>query len=208
MSLADVRKSNRRTWLCKCDCGNFREVTTHELCGGNVTSCGCGNSRSYPYRELSGQRFGRLTVIEKTEKRSEKGSVLWRCRCECGKEKLFSEDALVHGNCISCDCYRETELPKKLNARLHHVDGTCVEFLQQKKRVDNTTGHTGVYRTRDGKFKVDITFKKKRYHLGVFETLEEAVRTRKRGEEMHEEFLVCFYKTHQNALDRRENLGH
>ena len=29
--MADERKSERRTWLCRCQCGNLREVTTHDL---------------------------------------------------------------------------------------------------------------------------------------------------------------------------------
>lgn len=32
-------------WLCKCDCGNFKEVKGHDLVRGSVTSCGCLNSR-------------------------------------------------------------------------------------------------------------------------------------------------------------------
>ena len=161
------------------------------------------NSRSYPYRDLTGQRIGMLTVIEKTEERAEKGSVLWRCRCDCGQQKLYSEDALVHGRTVSCGCYRENELPKQLNQKLHHVDGTCVEFLQRKKRCDNTSGYTGIYVTAAGKFKASITFKKVRYYLSTFDTVEEALKARKRGEEMHDDFLDEYYRLHPEQTDKR-----
>lgn len=196
VGLADARKSGRRTWTCRCDCGKYRDVTTHDLRGGYVTSCGCMNSRSYPYNDLTGRKFGRLTVLELTDGRTAKGSVLWRCRCECGSEKLVSEDALVHGGLVSCGCYRATELPRKLNGALHRVDGTCVEGLQRKRRADNTSGFTGVYRTKDNRYKASITFKKKRYHLGTFDTIEEALRARKRGEELHDDFLEKYFAEH------------
>ena len=28
-------------WVCKCDCGNFKSVTTSNLCAGHAKSCGC-----------------------------------------------------------------------------------------------------------------------------------------------------------------------
>jgi len=34
-------------------------------------------------RNLIGERFGRLTVIEKTDKRKN-GSIVWKCQCDCG----------------------------------------------------------------------------------------------------------------------------
>ena len=35
--------------------------------------------------DLTGKRYGRLTVIEKTDQRAN-GSVVWRCQCDCGNE--------------------------------------------------------------------------------------------------------------------------
>lgn len=204
VGLAQQRIHNRRSWSCRCDCGGQRDVPTNDLKSGGVTSCGCVNRRSYPYNDLTGRKVGRLTVLEKTENRTAKGSVLWRCRCECGTERELSEDALAHGKTISCGCYRETELPKKLNAGLHRVEGTCVEALQRKKRADNTSGYTGITKMKNGKYKASITFKKKRYHLGTFETLEEAVKARKRGEEMHDEFLDAFYGRYPELAGRRK----
>ena len=36
--------------------------------------------------DLTGQRFGRLLVLEDTQKRTGKGEVIWRCKCDCGNE--------------------------------------------------------------------------------------------------------------------------
>lgn len=34
-------KSNKTYWLCKCDCGNKKEIQTSHLTSGAIQSCGC-----------------------------------------------------------------------------------------------------------------------------------------------------------------------
>ena len=52
--------------------------------------------------DLTGQTFGRLTVIERAGSRNQ--SALWRCRCECGGEKLTITHSLRSGITKSCGC--------------------------------------------------------------------------------------------------------
>ena len=35
---------------------------------------------------LIGQKFGKLTVIERAEN-NKQGKAMWKCRCDCGKVK-------------------------------------------------------------------------------------------------------------------------
>lgn len=201
LRLAENRKDQRRTWICQCDCGNICEVTTHDLQSGHTTSCGCyaQEGKRLRYRDLTGKTFGWLTVLYPLEGRDYKGSVMWHCRCKCGKECDYSEDALMHGNNVSCGCYRETVLPKMLNEHLHRIDGTCVEHLKRKMRADNTSGHIGVYPTRAGHWAVYIGFKGKKYYLGTYEKKSDALAARLKGEEMHDEFLDWYYKEYLPA---------
>lgn len=37
--------------------------------------------------ELIGNKYGSLTVLSKTEKRSKRGILIWLCKCDCGREK-------------------------------------------------------------------------------------------------------------------------
>jgi hypothetical protein len=37
----EKRKNKHVIWLCKCDCGNFKEVPQNNLVGGSTKSCGC-----------------------------------------------------------------------------------------------------------------------------------------------------------------------
>lgn len=39
--LSDERKSTKRMWECRCECGNTTLVETHNLVDGRIKSCGC-----------------------------------------------------------------------------------------------------------------------------------------------------------------------
>lgn len=51
-------------------------------------------------RDLGGQRFGRLSVIERAQT-SEK-RVMWLCLCDCGNKKIVQANHLVEGSTLSC----------------------------------------------------------------------------------------------------------
>ena len=58
------------------------------------------------YRDLTGQRFGKLVVTERTNECDNWGNTLWSCRCDCGNTHLLPGFALTSGNTKSCGCYR------------------------------------------------------------------------------------------------------
>ena len=53
--------------------------------------------------DRTGQRFGKLTVIEQAG-RNELKKVLWKCRCDCGNEVNVVAGSLVTGNTTTCGC--------------------------------------------------------------------------------------------------------
>lgn len=53
--------------------------------------------------DRTGQVFGKLTVLEQAG-RNELKKVLWKCKCECGKETVVVSGSLVTGNTTSCGC--------------------------------------------------------------------------------------------------------
>lgn len=54
--------------------------------------------------EMSGKRFGALTVIDATELRTDQGHIIWRCRCQCGEIVLASGGQLRRGARKGCGC--------------------------------------------------------------------------------------------------------
>lgn len=59
--------------------------------------------KAYNFRDLTGARFGRLTVIRRAPDTTGR-KVNWLCRCECGKEKPVRASSLVNGRATSCGC--------------------------------------------------------------------------------------------------------
>ncbi|AZU99772.1 transcription factor [Bacillus phage DK2] len=58
--------------------------------------------------DLTGQTFGKLTCKEMVGRQS--GHVVWKCECECGKEKNVRTTDLRSGNTVSCGCQRIIQL--------------------------------------------------------------------------------------------------
>jgi hypothetical protein len=59
--------------------------------------------------DLSGQRFGRLTVV-KLDHRNDRRKAIWLCRCDCGETSLADGNNLRSGNSESCGCLRREQL--------------------------------------------------------------------------------------------------
>lgn len=86
-------------WLCQCDCGNQKVIDSNGLCHNGIVRCGC-----FKGKDLTGQKFGKLSVIKLIGRR--KTQIFWLCRCECGNEKEVSLQNLQNGNTKSCGCSR------------------------------------------------------------------------------------------------------
>ena len=140
-----------------------------------------------PRIDLTGQRFGYLEALEPGAKVN--GCTTWVCRCEaCGAIKSIKTKELRRGKIKNCGCLRK----KRGVEQMHYVEGTCIEILQSSKvRKNNHTGYTGVtFDKKNKKYRADITLQGKRYHLGRFKTLEQAVKARESAKEhLHQAFI-------------------
>lgn len=71
-------------------------------------------------RDLTGEKFHRLTVIGFSHCFPEKGKkgkgkrYYWKCVCDCGKEKIVRSDRLISGHTKSCGCYKTEEFKKRM----------------------------------------------------------------------------------------------
>jgi len=62
------------------------------------------------FRDLAGQRFGRLVALRFS--RTENTNARWVCRCDCGAETTVIGNNLTRGHTISCGCHREETLAR------------------------------------------------------------------------------------------------
>ena len=180
-------------WICRCTCGEIYECQGTHLVMGRRTHCaGNAHKRSRNFVDIQGQRFGILTVLYPTAMRDAKGSVVWHCRCDCGKETDVPYNNLMYTNLVSCGCRRE-EHTANLGNHLTRVAGTSMDILKSKKvPKNNTTGHKGVYLVC-GKYLAKIHFQKKQYYLGTYDHIEDAIQARLDAEEQLFDRTADFY---------------
>lgn len=57
--------------------------------------------------DLTGKKFGRLTVIKKSKNKYKDKQIMWICRCDCGEKIEVIGNSLVRGNTKSCGCLRK-----------------------------------------------------------------------------------------------------
>lgn len=92
-----TRKSH---YLCRCSCGIEREVDARSLRAGLSGSCGC--IKQDKRIDLTGQTYGKLTVLERRGR--DKNSYRWWVRCACGTEREMSGRTIWRGRATSCGC--------------------------------------------------------------------------------------------------------
>jgi deoxycytidylate deaminase len=95
---------HKTTWFCQCDCGKTVEVLTCNLKRTGTQSCGCAVRETIKYNwvDLTGKKFGKLTVIRKTDKYTKTRGTIWECRCDCGNVIELPSNSLTSGNNITC----------------------------------------------------------------------------------------------------------
>lgn len=75
------------------------------------------------FEDLTGKRFGRLTVIKRVYKEGDK-QTYWLCKCDCGNETVACASHLKDGHTKSCGCFHKEELNKshtKHGLSKHHL---------------------------------------------------------------------------------------
>lgn len=67
---------------------------------------------------LTGQRFGRLKVVKKSEQRDKNNRILWLCNCDCGNDHSVRGDSLKDGRTTSCGCITSEDIKGEKFGRL------------------------------------------------------------------------------------------
>lgn len=101
--------TNRKAiWECVCECGRIKKVRSDALLLEKVKSCGCRlkTVMSANRDDLTGKRFGMLTVVKYIGVTDKNRSPIYMCQCDCGKIKEVRGYNLTGGRTSSCGCKR------------------------------------------------------------------------------------------------------
>ncbi|MCB5953975.1 AP2 domain-containing protein [Enterococcus sp. CWB-B31] len=196
-------------WSCQCSCGNMTTATTAELKIQKKKSCGCLEAENkkaiagHNFLDLTNLKFGKLLVLKRSDKNKEKGLAFWDCICDCGENTVVESSHLTNGHTKSCGCLldlareqfktiaMEPEIIEKRKKTFKENDGIengtrLCALAKTEPPKTNTSGYPGVsYAKRERKWRAYITLKGKQQSLGYYNTKEEAIEARQKGEELY-----------------------
>lgn len=85
--------------------------------------------------DMTGQRYGRLLVVERAGSRNNRAH--WLCECTCGGSKIVDGCSLRDGDTTSCGCLHREMMSAM--AKANHAAGTI--------KYKRTHGHSGKHRS-------------------------------------------------------------
>ena len=136
-SIVTPKGKKQSAWKVVCDCGTEKVVRGCDLKSGSIVSCGCYNKKKdrgkKQYIDLTGKRFGRLTVTGYAYTKNKKAC--WNCVCDCGNSGVFVGSYLRNGETKSCGCHKRdvSGLHNAIDLTGKKVGRLLVQYLSQKK---------------------------------------------------------------------------
>ena len=107
--LTVIEYIGKTNYKCICTCGKETIAQRTQLLNGKRKSCGClrgknnNNPLKGPKEDLTGKRFGLLTVTNIAQTKKDK-NYCWECICDCGNTTVVPGNALKAGLKQSCGC--------------------------------------------------------------------------------------------------------
>lgn len=86
-----------------------------------------GNMAQFQPKDITGEKYGKLTAIYRTNERDKKGAYVWYCVCDCGNGTFVSIDNLrKNGGTQSCGCVNKNKAKP-------------IQEYENKKRIELAT---------------------------------------------------------------------
>lgn len=85
---------------------------------------------------LTGQRFGRLVVVERSTN-SKNGKARWLCKCDCGNDTVVFSTSLVRGLTHSCGCLNSEIASERFSTHRLSESRLHKTWSDMKKRCYN-----------------------------------------------------------------------
>lgn len=136
----ETKKCGGHLYAVRCDCGNEFTTRSQWLLHDKVKTCpSCRHKLKI--KSLLGMKFGKLTVIEQIHEPY--AYMKYKCRCDCGNEKVIMGAHLSDGSTTSCGCSRYVKSSKLFTKSLV---GKTFGILYVKERIENGVARRPRYR--------------------------------------------------------------
>jgi hypothetical protein len=195
-----VKQKGHSLWLWKCDCGNQKSVLLVNVRRGLVKSCGCLNIERLTKHGMSNHwLYSTFCGIKN--------------RCNNPKNKKYP---LYGGRDIRClfntfeefSCYVQTlpnfsrvqelglsvnRIDNEGNYKVGNLEWASYQKQEANKRLskNNTSGYEGVgYIKKRNKWGMCLQISGRKAITGSYDTLEEAIRARKKAEQEYRATLI------------------
>lgn len=113
-------------------------------------------SQAHNFKDITGQRFGRLTVLYRCPENAKDRKAQWVCKCDCGNIVIVTGKNLRIGNTKSCGCLQVDKvkeknrkfglLETKLGRQLYRVHYDMIRrcYYKDRHQYENYGGR-GIY---------------------------------------------------------------
>ena len=209
--IAPKSQKHFKQYLCQCDCGTIKIVRESNLKSGISKSCGCDrlenaikanrNNKKHNKYDLSGEYgIGYTSKGEKfyfdledydkikgyTWMTNKKGYICTSLQFNNKKQVLMmhnlimgndSDDIIIDHITHDVNDNRKSKLRRTVNGQNN---------MNHSLYKNNTSGCSGVtWKEKNQKWEVRISVNKKRYNLGLYTDLNEAIKVRKEAEQKY-----------------------
>lgn len=92
---------------------------------GKIRKFGIKYKPRFTYGDLTGKKFNRLLVLEKTDTTNALGGIKWKCQCDCGKICYIVGASIVKELSRSCGCLKREKL------RVNHYEEISAQWWRR-----------------------------------------------------------------------------
>jgi hypothetical protein len=182
-------------WECKCSCGNDKVIYGYDLRTEKTKSCGCLRSELLTTHGMHKTRFYSVwsNMIERCRNKNAPNYHYYGGRgiSVCEKWKSFEgfKEDLYESYVVHSEKYGESDTTiERLDVddsyKLSNVTWATMRTQAKNKRLNrnNTSGHPGVsWMNSKQKWRARISLDRKECHIGVYDSLEEAIKAREKA---------------------------
>jgi len=140
VKVTDLPEKSKMKVLVRCpECGVARRVAWQSIADKDNTYCQKCASKVANFEDLTGQKFGRLSVLGLSDKRGSRGQYYYDCLCDCGERTTVEGTSLSSGATRSCGCLQR----EVSSARMSALTGELNPMWDSTKTdEDRHSGHS------------------------------------------------------------------